>query len=171
MFLTFTCWTNQNQRLSNIFQGLISQQLAANDTDNQPKDSKNMPRGENKRKRAATVEDDETEARPAKRTRSAPPSYSSTKAPSTTKAHEDGAAKPILIAEGREYDPARDRDHYIVKDRLIDFLYDVPGWGPNRAVTPLSESYFYIDDEFYNDDEDLMFTMDDLFDFDRYDAP
>lgn len=159
---------NQNQRLSNILQGMIALQLASNDTDTNPQDSTTMSSGENKRKRAAVKKEDEIEPPPAKRTRSATPT-SSTEVPYKIDAHADEAAKPIPFGDGREYQAFWEEDQYIFEDRIVDFLYDVPGWGPNRVVPPEGEvEPVTIGGPVYDDEEELMFTMDDLFDFDRY---
>lgn len=159
---------NQNQRLSNILQGLIALQLTANDTVNNPQDGTTTSSGEGKRKRAAIKKEDEIESPSAKRVRSSTPS-SSTENPSKIDAHADEAGKPIPFADGREYQAVWEQDQYIVEDRIIDFLYDVPGWGPDRVVPPIGEvEPVIIGDQVYDDEEELMFTMDDLFDFDRY---
>lgn len=147
---------------------MIALQLAANDTDNNSQDGTTVSSGENKRKRAVIKKEDEIEPPPAKRTRSATPS-SSTEDPSKIDARADEAAKPIPFADGREYQAAWEHDRYIVEDRIIDLLYDVPGWGPNRVVPPVGEvEPVTISDQVYDVDEELVFTMDDLFDFNRY---
>lgn len=69
---------------------------------------------------------------------------------------------------GNVNDGGRGRGAFGLEDRLLEFLHDVPGWGPRRVAPSVVDSYHNVRPHFDEDDDDLQFPMDDLFDFDSY---
>ncbi|KAJ4414682.1 hypothetical protein N0V82_007796 [Gnomoniopsis sp. IMI 355080] len=166
----------QNRRIFNVLQALMSQQTTTGDASKQSQEGAAASRNERKRKHTLNGEGDNTEASSSKQTCTTTAS-SRTKDLSNIAPHANEVAIPNRNASSNIIDGGRGRDEFELEDRLLGFLRNIPGWGPSREASPVVGASPFVDSShnaggyFNAGDQDLEFTMDDLFDFDYYYAP